>query len=238
MSVIDIWAIIFSALSMVIGAAVVTLGIGYIKPWERDNLASTQAISTTWVGLFLGAALIAAMVLILETNLVQIPVKSTVVLRQLLQEYGYLAFFIIFVIEGTMLLYFAPSESLVPVAIILMADSTYDYAIIIGLAITGATLGQTALFLIAKYAGKEYLLETRWFTTNEEIIDQFGEWFSQKGPIVIPISNSLLFTRGLLTVPAGLSDMRTSKFAILSAIGTLSFETILAAVTVGILEVI
>jgi len=41
----------------------------------------------------------------------------------------------------------------------------------------------------------------------------------------------MLFVRGLLTVPAGVSDMSVRKFVVLSALGSVSFQTTLAAVT-------
>lgn len=49
------------------------------------------------------------------------------------------------------------------------------------------------------------------------------------GAIAVPVSNTLLFVRGLLTVPAGLSDMDGRTFVVLSTLGSLSFQSILAA---------
>ena len=65
---------------------------------------------------------------------------------------------------------------------------------------------------------------------SEESLDRFDAWFDRWGPVVVPVSNSLLFTRGMLTVPAGLSELDTREFVLLSAVGTLSFEAILAGV--------
>jgi membrane protein DedA with SNARE-associated domain len=48
----------------------------------------------------------------------------------------------------------------------------------------------------------------------------------------VPVSNTLLFTRGMVTVPAALAEMSTRRFVVLSALGTLSFEGILALATV------
>jgi hypothetical protein len=42
----------------------------------------------------------------------------------------------------------------------------------------------------------------------------------------------------MLTGPSGFSEMRTGEFVVLSALGTLSFETILTAVTIGVLGVV
>jgi membrane protein DedA with SNARE-associated domain len=153
--------------------------------------------------------------------------------RGLIQDYGLLALVFIFVLEGAMLLYFAPSEALVPAAIGLLAttDGGYDWptvAAIMLVAVVGATAGQTALFLLAKRAGREWLLEKPWFRIGESKLDRFDSWFERWGRPAIPVSNALLFTRGMLTVPAGIAEVDVREFAALSALGTLVFESWLA----------
>ena len=68
---------------------------------------------------------------------------------------------------------------------------------------------------------------------SEAQLDRFDGWFERWGPLAVPVSNTMLFVRGMLTVPAGLSDMDVRTFAALSALGTLCFEGILAALTLG-----
>lgn len=159
--------------------------------------------------------------------------------RQWLDQYGLLALFFITMLSGAMLLYFAPTESLVPLGVTLLADSATDYATIaavILVAIIGATIGQYALFLLAKRGGRGYLLQKRWFRLDEDRLDRFDGWFQRWGRIVIPVSNALLFTRGMLTVPAGFAEMRDWEFVVLSAFGTLIFQTWLAAATLYAVE--
>jgi membrane protein DedA with SNARE-associated domain len=153
--------------------------------------------------------------------------------RRLIRQYGLLALVFIFVLEGAMLLYFAPSEALVPAAIGLLAttEGGYDWgavAAIMFVAVAGATVGQTALFLLAKRAGREWLLEKPWFRIGESKLDRFDRWFQRWGRPAIPVSNALLFTRGMLTVPAGIAELDVREFAVLSAVGTLVFESWLA----------
>lgn len=175
---------------------------------------------------------------IVRADLFSIPAGTTEIVRSLLQDYGLLALFAVFVIEGAMLLYFAPSESLVPAAVLVLADSPIDVAVVIAVAVAGATVGQVALFLLARRVGREYLLETRWFRVGEERLDRFDAWFQRWGPLAVPASNTMLFTRGMLTLPAGLAEMDARTFAVLSALGTLSFELILAGLTLGVLNVL
>jgi membrane protein DedA with SNARE-associated domain len=158
--------------------------------------------------------------------------ETTEVARSLLDQYGLLALFAVFVLEGAMLLYFAPSESLVPAAVWLLGNSLTDYVVIVGVAVVGATIGQFLLFSAAKRGGREYLLEKRWFRVSEDRLERFDAWFHRYGRAGVAVSNTLLFTRGMLTVPAGFADLDDREFIALSALGTLSFETILATLTV------
>ena len=151
---------------------------------------------------------------------------------ELLERYGLAALFCILVLEGAMLLYFAPSEALVPAGIALLTDGAGDHlgvATVVGVAVVGATVGQFALFTVAKRAGRAYLLEQSWFRVSEERLARFDRWFERWGPVAVPVSNALLFTRGMLTVPAGLADMDDRTFLALSALGTLLFQSWLAA---------
>lgn len=148
-------------------------------------------------------------------------------LRDLLQsEYALVALFLVFVLEGAMLMYFMPSELIVPAALVLVGRDAVPQVLCV--AVLGATIGQYALFKLAQRGGREYLLQKRWFRVSSSSLDRFDGWFDRWGPLVVPVSNSLLFTRGMLTVPAGLAEMDDRQFVALSAAGTLSFESILA----------
>jgi membrane protein DedA with SNARE-associated domain len=153
----------------------------------------------------------------------------------ILDRWGYPALLSVFVLEGLMLLYVAPSESLVPAAVVAFGDRPGTLAAILSLAVVGATVGQVALFLVVRRAGREYVLERGWFGVSEAQLTRFDVWFDRWGPIAVPVTNAMLFVRGTITIPAGLSEMRLVTFAVLSAIGTLCFEVALLALTLGVL---
>ncbi|MDS0260139.1 VTT domain-containing protein [Haloarcula sp. S1CR25-12] len=163
--------------------------------------------------------------------------------ESLLRRYGLVALLFVFVLEGAMLLYFAPSEALVPAAVTVLArtESGYDIPTVAGIllvAVTGATAGQTTLFLLARRGGRQWLLDRPWFRVDEARLDRFGDVFDTYGVVAVPASNTLLFTRGMLTVPAGVAGMTTRRFAALSALGTLAFELLLAGGAIGVLELL
>jgi len=143
-------------------------------------------------------------------------------------ELGLLVLFGICILEGAMMLRFMPSELVVPGALLVMgADPTTVVAVVI-VAVVGTTIGQYVLFRLLRRGGREYLLRKRWFRVSEDRLDTLDGWFERWGPIAVPVSNSMLMIRGLLTIPAGLSEMDGRTFVALSAIGSLSFQSILA----------
>lgn len=206
-----------------------------------QSFGGDRTTPTTW-RLVLGAAValtgLAGVWLALEVGLFSVPAGTTAAARDLLVQYGFAALFAVFVIEGLMLLYFAPSESLVPAGMLLLGDSLADYALVVLVAVAGATLGQTLLFALARRGGRDYLVNRSWFRVSDKRLARFEGWFDRWGRLAIPLANTLPFTRGMLTVPAGFSGLRASEFAVLSAVGTLSFELILAGLTVGVLGVL
>jgi membrane protein DedA with SNARE-associated domain len=162
--------------------------------------------------------------------------EATPVLRDVFaSEAAPLVLLAVFLLEGAMLLYFVPSEGIVPAAVLLIGTEPAAVALVLGVAVLGATAGQFALFSAAKRLGRERLLEKRWFRIGEGKLARFDGWFDRWGPVAVPVSNTLLFTRGMLTVPAGLAEMDDREFIVLSAVGTLSFECLLAAATLFLL---
>ncbi len=198
----------------------------------KRRLSARQRVLALAVTIFFGAL---AFVL-LQAGVVTVPEGTTDFAASLLEDYGLAALFVVFVIEGVMLLYFAPSESLVPGAMVVFGTGPETIATIIAVAVLGATTGQLILFLVAKRGGRDLLERQGWVEVSDERMERFDAWFDRWGSMAVPASNTMLFTRGMLTVPAGLAEMDTRRFALLSALGTLSFEVILAGITLGVLN--
>ncbi|SEP99124.1 DedA family protein [Natrinema salaciae] len=145
-------------------------------------------------------------------------------------ELAFAVLFGICILEGAMLLRFMPSELVVPAALALIGSSIPETVAIVGIAVVGTTIGQLCLFYLVRRAGREYVLRKRWFPITESRLERFDGWFDRWGGVAVAMSNTLLFVRGLLTVPAGLSEMEGRSFLVLSAAGSLSFQSILAVV--------
>lgn len=147
----------------------------------------------------------------------------------LTSEMGLLVLFVLAVLEGAMLLRFMPSELLVPAAIALVGHAAPVVVAIVLVAVVGTTIGQAVLFVVVRRGGREYVLTRDWIPVDADQLARFDGWFERWGLLAVPVSNTLLFVRGLMTFPAGLSGMRLGTFVSLSALGSLCFQSILAA---------
>lgn len=148
----------------------------------------------------------------------------------LASELAFAVLLAISVLEGAMLLRFMPSELVAPSALALIGSSASDVVAVIAVTVIGTTLGQFLLFRLVRRGGRNYVLRKRWFPVNESRLDRVDGWFERWGAVAVPASNTMLFVRGLLTIPAGLSDMDGRTFVALSALGSLSFQSIISAV--------
>ncbi|WP_436348795.1 DedA family protein [Natronorubrum sp. FCH18a] len=147
-------------------------------------------------------------------------------------EFAFAVLFGICILEGAMMLRFMPSELVVPSALALIGSSIPEALAIVAIAVIGTTIGQTVLFYLVRRAGREYVIQKRWFPLTESRLERFDGWFDRWGAIAVAASNTMLVVRGLLTVPAGLSEMNGRSFIVLSATGSLSFQSILAGLYV------
>lgn len=147
-------------------------------------------------------------------------------------EFAFAVLFAICILEGAMLLRFMPSELVVPSALFFIGSSVTETVLIVAIAVVGTTIGQLLLFYFVRRGGRQYVMRKSWFPISEARLERFDQWFDRWGLIVVPVSNTLLFVRGLFTVPSAISEMKARTFVVLSAIGSLSFQVILAGLYV------
>lgn len=150
------------------------------------------------------------------------------IIELLSSELGILVLLLIGILEGVMLLYFMPSELLVPAGLFVYGTSNLDIVSIVLLVSISTTLGQLILFILSGKLGKKALLSQNWFKISGDKLKKYELWFDKWGIGVVPVTNSLPVVRGLATVPAGFSDLSPYKFAVISLTGTVIFESIIA----------
>ena len=153
------------------------------------------------------------------------------IIISLMNEFGYLGILLLIMIENV----FPP----IPSEVILcfggfMTNST-DLTII-GVIISstiGSVLGAIILYFIGKILNKERLIKIVSGKTGKVLrlkkkdIEKADYWFDTKGAKTVFFCRFIPIVRSLISIPAGMSEMPFTKFIVLTALGTLIWNTIL-----------
>jgi len=100
----------------------------------------------------------------------------------------------------------------------------------------GATIGTTAIYLIALKLGRRILLRyLRFLKISEKKLERVETWFEKYGDKAVFLGRMIPVMREMISVPAGLLGMKFPKFILYTFTGSLvwSAATILAGYYFG-----
>ena len=117
--------------------------------------------------------------------------------------------------------------------------TTYSKINIIGVIISstiGSLLGALILYYIGKILNKERLKKLvrgkigKTLRLKEKDIDKADEWFDKKGNKTVFYCRFVPILRSLISIPAGMSEMKMSKFLIYTIVGSAIWNTVLTII--------
>jgi len=128
-----------------------------------------------------------------------------------------------------------PSEIIMPVAGVAAGQGKLSLAGAIGAGTAGAMLGNTVWYLAARALGHDRLepfvrKHGKWLTISWRDVERAHRWFDKHGIVFVLTGRLVPTIRSLVSVPAGLLDMRFRNFFIASTVGTAIWTTFLAVV--------
>lgn len=125
-----------------------------------------------------------------------------------------------------------PSELIMPLAGFTVAkgDMNFQYAVLAG--VLGTVLGALPWYYAGKVVGEERLklLADRfgkWVGISGADIDKANRWFYRHGNSAVLFCRLVPGVRTLISLPAGISEMRLAPFLVYSTIGTTVWVTLL-----------
>ena len=126
-----------------------------------------------------------------------------------------------------------PSEVIMPIAGMAAAEKQMSLGLAIAAGTAGAMLGNIVWYLAARALGHDRLKpfvqrHGKWLTISWNDVDKAHRWFDSHGIGFVLIGRLIPTVRSLVSIPAGLLDMRFRNFVIASTIGTALWTTILA----------
>ena len=125
-----------------------------------------------------------------------------------------------------------PSEVIMPVAGVASAQGKLDFGLTVAAGTAGAMLGNTVWYLAARALGHDRLRpfierHGKWLTISWKDVESAHRWFDNHSIWVVLLGRLLPTIRSIISIPAGLLDMRFRNFLIASTIGTALWTALL-----------
>lgn len=118
-----------------------------------------------------------------------------------------------------------PSELIMPLAGFTAGTGKLSF---VGVVITGALgslLGQLPLYYLGRWVGEAKLVAWadrygKWLTVSGAEVKKADDWFDRHGYKAVFLARLVPGLRSLISIPAGISEMRLATFLLYSALGT------------------
>lgn len=147
-------------------------------------------------------------------------------IKNLIMVYGYLALFILMLLEGSSLP--VPSEVVLPLAGVFSAKGLLNFYPAFAACLLGSIGGLAIDYFIGYWLGKEVIYKhLKLFHIKKESLDAFDAWFQKNGIAAIFISRLLPVVRTAMSFPAGFARMRLRTFFSYSILGTFIWDLVL-----------
>lgn len=152
--------------------------------------------------------------------------NSSNAINAFISSYGYLAIFILMLLEGSSLP--VPSEVVLPLAGFFAAKHILSFPLALLAGIAGSMLGSIIDYAIGYYVGKDIVYKhLRFFHVKKEQLDAFDRWFEKNGIAAIFFTRLVPIARTFINFPAGFAKMRLREFLSYTIAGVIIWDVVL-----------
>ena len=114
-----------------------------------------------------------------------------------------------------------PSEVILPLAGFLVFQGEMTFVEAMVAATVGSVSGAVILYALGRHGGRPLLLRYGGLLRlDERRLDRADDWFDRHGPKIVFGGRMLPGVRSVVSVPAGLSEMRVPVFVALTTLGS------------------
>ena len=121
-----------------------------------------------------------------------------------------------------------PSEVVLPLAGFEVSRGNLAFTLTVLAATAGSLIGALILYAIGRYGGRPAV--DRWgrvLRVSQHDVDRAETWFERYGDWVVLFSRMVPLLRSVVSIPAGILEMRVVRFVVLTAIGSLVWNILL-----------
>ncbi|EMK2495684.1 DedA family protein [Listeria monocytogenes] len=151
-------------------------------------------------------------------------------ITSIMADFGYIGIFVLIMVEN--LFPPIPSEIILTFGGFMTTVTSLNVVMVIIVATLGSVVGAILLYKVASYFGKERLTKIvlkygRILRLKESDIERAENFFLKYGSWAVFLCRMIPLIRSLISIPAGMTKMKMSKFLILTAAGSLLWNTVL-----------
>lgn len=125
-----------------------------------------------------------------------------------------------------------PSEAIFPLAgyVVLKNEMPFFHVIFVGIVGgIGATLGATIIYFVAKGIGRTGLERyLKYGRIKKDSLDKADRWFERYGDKSVLVGRVIPGIRSIVSIPAGIFNMRLTKFLLFTFVGSCAWSIGLA----------
>lgn len=141
----------------------------------------------------------------------------------LIHSWGYLGIAVLMFLENVFPP--IPSEVIMSVSGVMVAQGRFDFWTLIAVAVAGTTLGNWVWYWIGRwfgYARLKPLIDRygRWLTLDWDEVEKLHDWFLKYGSGIVFVFRFIPIARTMVSLPAGMVRMSQVKFLIWTAAGS------------------
>lgn len=151
-------------------------------------------------------------------------------ITSIMADFGYIGIFLLIMVEN--LFPPIPSEIILTFGGFMTTVSSLNVVIVIIVATLGSVVGAILLYKVASYFGKERLTKIvlkygRILRLKESDIERAESFFLKYGSWAVFLCRMIPLIRSLISIPAGMTKMKMSRFLVLTTAGSLLWNTVL-----------
>jgi membrane protein DedA with SNARE-associated domain len=156
---------------------------------------------------------------------------------QLIEQTGYVGIFLLMFLET--IFPPIPSEVIMPIAGVRAAQGPLTLWGVIASGTAGAMLGNLFWYALARVIGlrrfRPFIEKYgRWLTMDWDDVEKAERLFGRFGGIIVSLGRMLPTIRSVISIPAGMLEMRLKSFLLWSTLGTLAWTAMLATAGWGL----
>lgn len=126
-----------------------------------------------------------------------------------------------------------PSEVVMPLAGFVSSRGEMAFWGVVLAGMTGSVLGALPLYYLGRFVGKQRLIDWtdrhgKWLAVSGHDVERADRWFDRHGGKAVFFCRLVPGVRSLISIPAGIAQMRLPVFLLYTALGTGIWAALLA----------